>query len=97
MPPRQCKQVFVCREAFPGDFVCVEPSQRDQAAADNAAAASRVNPDGPFGPNTCVSGFVWREAGPGDLVCVEPWVRDRVKADNRAADSRVQGGPVIID
>ena len=96
MDPRTCKSGFVWREAYPGDFVCVEPSQRDQAASDNAAA-SRVDPNGAYGLHTCVSGFVWREAGPGDVVCVEPWVRSQVAADNRAANSRVQGGSVIID
>ena len=77
--------------------MCVEPSQRDQAAADNAAAASRVDPGGAYGPHTCVSGFVWREAGPGDVVCVEPSVRSRVAEDNRMAAARVQGGAVILD
>jgi hypothetical protein len=97
MDPRTCKSGFVWREAYPGDVVCVEPSQRDQAAADNAAAPSRVDPSGASGPHSCVSGFVWREAHPGDVVCVEPWVRSQVAADNRAAASRVQGGPTIID
>lgn len=95
MGPRRCKQGYVWREAFPSDFVCVDPSQRDQAAADNRAAASRVDPHGAYGPNTCISGFVWREAGPGDLVCVEPWVRDRVREDNRLAETRVQGSSLI--
>ncbi len=84
-----CVPGFVWREAAPGDLVCVEPSQRDQARADNAAAASRVDPNGAFGPNTCVSGFVWREAFPGDVVCVEPRVRDQVRADNAAGPSRI--------
>ena len=97
MDARTCKSGFVWREAYRGDFVCVEPSQRDQAAADNAAATSRVNPGGAYGPNTCISGFVWREAGAGDVVCVEPWVRSRVAEDNRMAASRVQGGSTIID
>jgi hypothetical protein len=97
MNPRLCKPGFVWREAFPGDVVCVEPSQRDQAAADNAAASSRVDPNGAFGPNTCISGFVWREAGPGDVVCVEPHIRSRVAEDNRLAHARVQGGAVIFD
>ena len=97
MDPRPCKPGFVWREAFPGDFVCVEPSQRDQAHADNAAGPSRVDPNGGFGPNTCISGFVWREAGPNDVVCVEPHVRSRVAEDNRLAHARVQGGAVILD
>ena len=97
MDPRPCKPGFVWRKAFPGDVVCVEPSQRDQAASDNAAAASRVDPNGAFGPNTCISGFVWREAGPNDIVCVEPHVRSRVAEDNRLAHARVQGGAVLFD
>lgn len=97
MAPRNCKPGFVWREAFAGDVVCVEPSQRDQAAADNAAAASRVDPGGAFGLNTCVSGFVWREAGSGDVVCVEPHVRSKVAADNAIAHTRVQGGAVLLD
>lgn len=84
-----CVSGFVWREAAPGDLVCVDPSQRDQARADNAAAASRVDPNGAYGPNTCISGFVWRNAFDGDAVCVEPWVRDQVAADNAAAASRV--------
>jgi hypothetical protein len=90
MEARPCRSGFVWREAYPGDFVCVEPSQRDQARADNAAAISRIDPNGAWGPQSCVQGFVWREAHPGDLVCVEPWVRDQVAADNAAAVSRIQ-------
>jgi hypothetical protein len=97
MDPRTCKSGFVWREAFPGDFVCVEPSQRDQAAADNAAAASRIDPHGASGPQSCISGFVWREAGAGDLVCVEPSVRSRVAEDNRLASARVAGGATLLD
>lgn len=85
-----CISGYVWREAFPGDVVCVEPSQRDQARNDNAAAVSRQDPGGAWGPQSCVSGFVWREARPEDLVCVEPWVRDQVRADNAAAGSRIQ-------
>jgi hypothetical protein len=97
MDPRTCKSGFVWREAFPGDFVCVEPGQRDQAAADNAAAASRIDPHGASGPQSCISGFVWREAGAGDLVCVEPSVRSRVAEDNRLAPARVAGGATLLD
>ena len=94
MDARRCRTGYVWREAYPGDYVCVDPGQRDQAAADNAAAASRVDPNGAYGPNTCVQGYVWRVARPEDLVCVEPWVRDRVAADNAAADERVQSGRI---
>lgn len=98
-----CRQGYVWREAYPGDVVCVEPSQRDQAAADNAAAATRVDPNGAWGPSSCQQGYVWREAHPGDLVCVEPWVREQVRADNAAAASRIQpespagNRPVLFD
>lgn len=37
-----CKPGFVWRNAYSGDAVCVTPDVRDQAAADNAAAASRT-------------------------------------------------------
>jgi hypothetical protein len=100
MSPPLCRSGFVWREASANDFVCVEPGQRDQAAADNAAAASRVDPNGAWGPQSCVQGFVWREAFEGDLVCVEPWVRTQVAADNAAAESRIahnpaQAGPAV--
>ena len=62
-------------------------------SADNAAAASRVDPNGAFGAATCVSGFVWREAFPGDVVCVEPWVRGQVANDNRIAPTRTEPNP----
>jgi hypothetical protein len=57
MDARTCKPGFVWREAYPGDFVCVEPNQRDQAAADNAAAGSRVNPGGAYGPHPVSRGW----------------------------------------
>ena len=60
--PDTCVSGYVWREAVPGDHVCVLPSVRSQAAADNAAASSRVEPNGgPFGPDTCLQGYVWRE------------------------------------
>jgi hypothetical protein len=77
-----CVSGYVWRDAYPGDTYCVDPSQRAQAAADNAAAASRVDPNGAYGPQSCVSGYVWRDAYDGDAVCVEPWVRDQVAYDN---------------
>jgi hypothetical protein len=91
-----CQSGYVWREAYPGDTVCVEPGQRAQAAADNAAAASRIDPHGAYGPQSCMSGYVWREARADDLVCVEPWVRTQVAADNAAAASRIQH-PVKFD
>jgi hypothetical protein len=80
--PDTCANGFVWRDAFPGDHVCVTPASRDQAASDNAAAASRVNPNGAYGPNTCVNGYVWRVARPTDLVCVTPAVRTRTADEN---------------
>ena len=44
MAQQTCRQGFVWREAFPGDFVCVPPSVRAQAARDNATAAERRDP-----------------------------------------------------
>jgi hypothetical protein len=45
--PNTCKQGFVWREAFGGDVVCVTPDVRQQAANDNAAAASRKQANQP--------------------------------------------------
>jgi hypothetical protein len=83
----RCLQGYVWRQARPSDHVCVAPSTRSQAWADNAAAASRwVN--GPFGPHTCVQGYVWREAFSGDDVCVTPDNRALAAYDNTQAATR---------
>ena len=37
-----CKQGYVWREAFPGDYVCVAVSVRTQARTDNGQAGSRL-------------------------------------------------------
>jgi hypothetical protein len=84
-----CASGYVWREAYPGDVVCVYPSQRSQAASDNAAAASRVDP---ANPPYCLSGYVWRDAYDGDGVCVAPWVRDQVHSDNAQAAYRIAPG-----
>ncbi|MBU6372959.1 MAG: hypothetical protein KJS97_09545 [Alphaproteobacteria bacterium] len=89
--PATCLGGYVWREARAGDTVCVPPDSRRLARAENAAAASRVDPAGAYGPNTCVAGFVWREAFAGDLVCVTPERRDAVRAENAAAASRRVG------
>jgi hypothetical protein len=91
--PDTCKQGFVWREAFAGDHVCVTPETRTQAAADNAQAAARREPNGgAYGPNTCKQGFVWREARPEDLVCVTPQTRTQTAQDNaKASERRVLG------
>jgi len=85
-----CIQGFVWREASSVDHVCVTPQTRTETAADNAAALSRVNPNGgPFGKFTCLQGFVWREAFNGDTVCVTPATRTQAAADNAEAAKRV--------
>jgi hypothetical protein len=87
--PDTCVTGFVWREAFAGDTVCVTPETRSQAAADNAQAAARREPNGgAYGPNTCKSGFVWRVARSDDLVCVTPATRDQTAADNAQASAR---------
>lgn len=87
-PADACADGYVWREAFAGDHVCVVPATRTAAAADNAAAASRVDPAGAYGPATCLAGYVWRDARPGDTVCVTPARRSQAKTDNAAAASR---------
>jgi hypothetical protein len=85
-----CLQGFVWREASSVDHVCVTPQTRAEARADNAAALSRVNPNGgAFGRFTCLQGFVWREAFNGDTVCVTPETRAEAAADNAQAARRV--------
>ncbi|WP_214405040.1 hypothetical protein [Pseudonocardia lacus] len=80
--PDTCAAGYVWRDAFPGDHICVTPASRNQAASDNAAAASRVNPQGAYGPNTCVNGYVWRVARSTDLVCVTPAIRTQTANEN---------------
>jgi len=44
----------VWRQAYSGDYVCVTPDQRSQAAADNAAGQGRIQAGGgAYGPYTC--------------------------------------------
>ena len=82
--PNACLEGW--RQAIPTDYVCV----RTQTAQDNAAAASRVNPNGgPYGPDTCLNGYVWREAYTGDHVYVLPTTRAEVTNDNAQAANRV--------
>ena len=89
-----CVSGYVWRDAYDGDHVCVTPDTRTQARADNAAAASRREPNGgAYGPDTCRQGFVWRVARPEDLVCVTPERRDQTANDNsQASQRRVLGG-----
>lgn len=93
-PPDACVDGYVWREAYPDDHVCVLPTVREQAAADNRlAAARRVPGGGAYGPDTCLPGFVWREARPGDHVCVTPGVREQTARDNREAVARMRTPP----
>jgi hypothetical protein len=80
--PDTCASGYVWRDAFAGDHICVTPASRNQAASDNAAASSRVNPNGAYGPNTCINGYVWRVARSTDLVCVTPAVRTQTATEN---------------
>ncbi|MEU8034289.1 hypothetical protein AB0C13_37860 [Streptomyces sp. NPDC049099] len=84
-----CPQGYVWREAVPGDHVCVYPVRRQQARDDNAAAPTRVNPSGPYGPDTCLQGYVWREVVRTDHVCVVPARRAQAWDDNAQAAGRV--------
>jgi hypothetical protein len=84
-----CLYGYVWRDAGPGDHVCVTPTTRRQAAADNAAHPSRVDPSGgAYGPDTCLEGYVWRDAFAGDQICVPPATRSQAAADNAAAGGR---------
>jgi len=80
--PDTCKSGYVWRDARRGDHVCVIPATREQAAADNAAAAARW---GSSANHYCKPGFVWREAFAGDDVCVTVAIRSQAAQDNAAA------------
>jgi hypothetical protein len=85
-----CLQGYVWRKAYAGDYVCVTPGNRTQAATDNAAALSRVAPNGgAYGQYTCQQGYVWRQVVPDDYVCVLPAVRAQAAYDNSQANNRV--------
>jgi len=89
-PGVPCLQGYVWREAYAGDYVCVTPATRTQAAADNAAAVSRVQSGGgAYGPYTCIQGYVWRQVVPNDYACVMPAVRAAAAYDNSQAAGRV--------
>ena len=88
-PGVPCLNGYVWRQAYPGDYVCVTPASRMQAAADDAAAVSRVAPGGGlFGTYTCRQGYVWRQVVPTDYVCVTPGVRSQAAYDNSRAGDR---------
>ncbi len=87
--PATCKQGYVWREAGANDRVCVTPAVRTQTRNENAAAASRREPNGgAYGSNTCKQGYVWREAIANDTVCVTPAVRAQAAEDNKRAEER---------
>jgi hypothetical protein len=86
-----CKSGYVWRDAQDGDGVCVTPSDRAEAKAQNANAANnRVVGGGASGPNTCRVGYVWREAFGGDVVCVTPSERDKAKQQNNDSSEHTQ-------
>jgi hypothetical protein len=79
----------VWRDAKDGDGVCVTPTERAEAKAQNANAENnRKVGGGPYGPNTCRDGYVWREAFAGDVVCVTPFERQKAKNQNAAGPRR---------
>lgn len=86
-PSGSCRDGYVWRLIRSSDRICVPPSSKAQADADNAAAASRKC-TAIHGADTCAEGYVWREAFPGDTVCVPPATRSQAAADNTAAASR---------
>jgi hypothetical protein len=89
-PGVPCLQGYVWRQAYSGDYVCVTPATRTEAAQDNAAAVSRIQSGGgAYGPYTCVQGYVWRQVVPNDYTCVTPVVRAAAAYDNSQAASRV--------
>jgi len=89
----RCRQGYVWREAYPGDFVCVTPQERTIARQQNSGASSnRQIGGGVYGRNTCRNGYVWREAFPGDVACVTPYERDQARRQNSAAEDRKAWG-----
>jgi hypothetical protein len=89
LPGVPCLMSYVWRQAYAGDYVCVTPGQRSQAAADNAAAQGRIQAGGgAYGQYTCQQGYVWRQVVPDDYVCVTPAERAQAVADNAQANNR---------
>jgi hypothetical protein len=81
-PADACADGYRWREAFGGDHVCVTADVWAQVQEDNGLAASRVDPNGAYGPDSCVYGYVWREANANDHVCVTGDVRTRTAQEN---------------
>jgi uncharacterized protein YraI len=88
-----CKGDYVWRLINASDKVCVPPSSKAQADADNADAANRLYISA-YGPDTCIEGYVWRNAFPDDHVCVTSNVLVQTAQDNAAAASRVDPGGI---
>jgi hypothetical protein len=89
LPGVPCLMGYVWRQAYSGDYVCVTPQQRSQAAADDAAAQGRIQAGGgAYGAYTCQQGYVWRQVVPDDYVCVTPGERAQAAADNAQASNR---------
>jgi hypothetical protein len=89
-PNGPCLIGYVWRQAFHGDYVCVPPATRAQAAADDAAANGRIQQGGgAYGPYTCIQGYMWRQVVPDDYTCVLPAVRSQAAYDNSQAANRV--------
>jgi hypothetical protein len=84
-----CLNGYVWRGAISTDHVCVTSDVRALAAADNAQATARRDPNGgPYGADTCLQGYVWRGVVLSDHVCVASATRSQVLADNAQAASR---------
>lgn len=90
---QECDDDFVYREAFPGDYVCVTPDTRRQAAEDNAAAATRYASGA---ADTCKPEYVWRDAFENDRTCVHWLARETALDENRLAPMRRTPGSVLV-
>ncbi len=83
-----CAQGFVWRQACSGDYACVPPQSRDQAAADDRANPGRQSRNG-----NCAAPYVWRQAcSASDHVCVLSQVRAQAQQENALAASRTASG-----
>jgi len=89
-PNKKCLIPYVWRKAFPSDDACVPPHGMSQAAADDAAALSRIEPGGGAnGKYTCKPGYVWRQIVSDDYVCVTPAVHNEAMNDDAQISNRI--------
>jgi hypothetical protein len=89
-PGKKCLNPYVWRKAFPSDYACVPPHGMSQAAADDAAALSRIEPGGGAnGKYTCKPGYVWRQIVSDDYVCVTPAVHNEAMNDDAQISDRI--------